>query len=247
MKTNPIVVAAGASSVRANDTQALFNEQLAAYRTIVCKNLMFHHEVYGRLHDVLLSRLMPKPFKFLDIACGDAFASAGALRGTAVDHYYGIDLSAQSLQLATEALKVLACPIELRCGDFAEAMTGWTEPVDVVWIGMSLHHLQPEGKVRLMRNVHGALNPGGVFLIWEPTLLDGETRAGWLDRFSACRGAFAAVTDEVFAAMESHTRLADFPEPADTWKAMGYQAGFANSEQLFMMPNRLGRVFKYWN
>ena len=55
------------------------------------------------------------------------------------------------------------------------------------------------------------------------------------------------MTDEVFAAMESHTRLADFPEPADTWKAMGYQAGFANSQQLFMMPNRLGRVFRFWN
>lgn len=239
------VVAAGASSLR-DDTQALFNEQLAAYRTIVGKNLMFHREVYTLLHDVL-SRQMLKPFKFLDIACGDAVASAAALRGTAVDHYYGIDLSAKSLELATGALKILPCPIELRCGDFAEAMAGWTKPVDVVWIGMSLHHMQSEGKVRLMRDVYGALNPGGIFLIWEPTLLDGETRTEWLDRFSACRGAFAAVTDEVFAAMESHTRLADFPELADTWKAMGYQAGFANSEQLFMMPNLLGRVFKFWN
>ncbi|MER9832613.1 class I SAM-dependent methyltransferase [Mesorhizobium sp. M0134] len=239
-------VGGSAPSLDADDTQALFNKQLAAYRKIVGENLMFHREVYGLLRNVL-SQQMLKPFRFLDIACGDAAASAAALKGTSVEHYYGIDLSAQSLELASEALKVLACPIELRCCDFVEAMSEWTVPVDVVWIGMSLHHLQPEGKARLMRDVHDALNRSGIFLIWEPTLLEGENRAEWLDRFSACRVAFAAVTGDEFAAMESHMRLADFPEPAETWTAMGYQAGFANAEQLFIMPNRLGRVFKYWN
>lgn len=233
-------------SLDGDETQALFNRQLAAYRKIIGENLMFHREVYCLLHDVLC-REMPRPFEFLDIACGDAVASAAALKGTSVERYYGIDLSARSLQLASEALKALPCPVELRCCDFVDAMADWSAPVDVVWIGMSLHHLQPAGKARLMQDVHDALSGSGIFLIWEPTLLDGETRDGWLDRFSAGRSAFAAVTDDEFAAMESHMRLADFPEPADTWRAMGHQAGFGNSEQLFMMPNRLGRVFKYWN
>jgi SAM-dependent methyltransferase len=224
----------------------MFNKQLATYRKIVEANLMFHREVYGLLRNVL-SEQMLRPFKFLDIACGDASATVAVLKGNAVDHYYGIDLSAKSLELASEALKALSCPIELRCCDFAEAMADWAEPVDVVWIGMSLHHLQPEGKARLMKNVHDILNRGGLFLIWEPTLITGEKRTEWLDRFSACRDAFAAVTDEEFAEMESHMRLADFPEPADTWKAMGRQAGFTYAEELFMMPNRLGRVFKYWS
>jgi SAM-dependent methyltransferase len=237
---------AEAPSLAADETQALFNRQLAAYRRIVGANLMFHREVYGLLREVL-ARDMPRPFAFLDIACGDAVASAGALKGTSVERYHGIDLSAESLRLASEALKILPCPVELTCCDFAEAMAGWAAPVDVAWIGMSLHHLQREGKARLMRDVHDALKPGGIMLIWEATLLDGESRDEWLDRFSACRTAFAAVTDEEFAAMESHTRLADFPETAGTWTEMGRQAGFANVEQLFTMPNRLGRVFKYWN
>jgi hypothetical protein len=126
-------------------------------------------------------------------------------------------------------------------------MTGWTEPIDMVWIGMSLYHLQTEEKAGLMKDVHAALFPHGLFLIWEPTLLDGESRAEWLDRFSSCRPQWAAITDEEFAAMESHMRLADFPEPAESWKAMGRQAGFGPAEQLFMMPDRLGRVFKFWN
>ena len=237
---------ADAPSLDADVTQALFNRQLATYRKIVGENLMFHREVYGLLHDVL-SREMVRPFKFLDIACGDAVASAAALKGTSVDRYYGIDLSARSLQIASEALKALPCPVELRCCDFVEAMADWSAPVDVVWIGMSLHHLQPEAKARLMQDVHDALSRSGIFLIWEPTLLGRESRDDWLDRFSARRAEWVAISDEEFAAMEHHMRLADFPEPGDTWKAMGHEAGFTNAEQLFMMPNRLGRVFKYWD
>lgn len=236
----------GASSPSADDAQALFNRQLATYRKVVGENLMFHREVYDLLRNTLSQR-MSQPFKFLDVACGDASASAAALKGSAVDHYYGIDLSAQSLELASEALKVLSCPVQLQCCDFADAMTDWAEPVDVVWIGMSLHHLQLEGKARLMKDVHRALTRSGLFLIWEPTLLDGESRTEWLDRFARQRDAWRPLTDEEFAEMENHMLLADFPEAADTWIAMGRQAGFANAEQLFMMPNRFGRVFRYWN
>lgn len=230
----------------ADDTHAVFNEQLSTYRRIVGENLMYHREVYALLKD-LLSQQMSKPFKFLDIACGDASASVLALKDTSVAHYYGIDLSARSLELASENLKVLPCAFELRCSDFVQAMADWPEPVDVAWIGMSLHHLQQLEKAELMKNVHKAVSRGGLFLIWEPTLLEGETRGQWLERFAGLRRAFAAITEDQFQAMESHMRRADFPESAETWLAMGRQAGFGKAEELFMMPNRMGRVFKYWN
>ncbi|TCL72602.1 class I SAM-dependent methyltransferase [Rhizobium sp. BK251] len=234
------------SSTGTDEAQAMFNRHLATYRKVVGENLMFHREVYCLLHS-LLSEEMPKPFKFLDIACGDASASAAALKGSAIGHYYGIDLSAQSLELARQSLKDLRCPIDLRCCDFAEAMADWSETVDLVWIGMSLHHLQPEGKVRLMKDVHDALGRGGLFLIWEPTLLEGENRTEWLDRFTSYRSVWAALTDEEFETMDSHMRLADFPESADTWKSMGREAGFAHAEHIYQMPNRFGSVYQFRN
>ena len=112
---------------------------------------------------------------------------------------------------------------------------------------MSLHHLPLEGKRTMMRFVHRALPKDGLFLIWEPTLLDGEDRAGWLDRFSEYRDTWAALNDEEFSAMEGHMRLADFPESAATWKSLGREAGFANARELFVMPNGVGRIFQYWN
>jgi hypothetical protein len=65
------------ASAATDDAQAMFNKHLATYRKIVGENLMFHREVYGLLGS-LLSQEMPKSFKFLDIACGDAVASPSA-------------------------------------------------------------------------------------------------------------------------------------------------------------------------
>ena len=206
--------------------QAMFNRQLATYRKVVRENLMFHREVYGHLAEILADEA-PKPFSFLDIACGDASASAAMLRGAGIGHYYGIDLSAASLKLAGETLTCLSCPVELHCDDFAAAMAGWSKPVDVAWIGMSLHHLQQPDKQRTMLDIRRALGGTGILLIWEPTYVEGETRAGWLDRFSTFRGHWASLTDAEFADMANHMRLADFPEAAEDWKAMGRRAGFA--------------------
>ncbi|RWX62431.1 class I SAM-dependent methyltransferase [Mesorhizobium sp. M4B.F.Ca.ET.089.01.1.1] len=230
----------------ATGSQNMFNQELETYRRIVAANLMFHREVYRLLRDVL-TELAPASFRFLDIACGDAGASAATLRTTTIGNYVGIDLSEASLRLAARELDVLPCPVELRCSDFVDAMAKWSEPVDVIWIGMSLHHLSTEGKARLMRNVRRALGGMGLFVIWEPALFEGEDRAAWLARFSLLRDEWSAVSDEEFAAMERHMLLADFPETAARWLGMGREAGFSHAEEIFVMPNRMGRMFRYWN
>ncbi|TIQ27180.1 MAG: class I SAM-dependent methyltransferase [Mesorhizobium sp.] len=227
-------------------SQDMFNRELDTYRRVVGANLMYHREVYGLLRGLLIEQA-PASFRFLDIACGDAGASAAMLRTMAIGNYVGIDLSEASLRLAAQALDSLPCPVELRCGDFAQAMAKWSEPVDVIWIGMSLHHLPTEAKARLMRDAHRALGGLGLFSIWEPALFEGEDRAAWLARFSRLRDEWSAVSDEEFAAMERHMLLADFPETVATWLAMGRDAGFSHAEEVFMMPNRMGRVFRYWN
>ena len=230
----------------ATGSQDMFNKELETYRRIVATNLMFHREVYGLLRDLLVEHA-PGSFRFLDVACGDAAASAAMLKTSAIGGYVGIDLSEASLALAARALEGLPCPVELRCGDFAQAMANWSEPVDVIWIGMSLHHLATEGKAKLMRHARRALGGVGQFVIWEPALFQGEDRAAWLARFSLLRDKWSAVSDEEFASMERHMLLADFPETAETWLGMGRDAGFRRAEEIFMMPNRMGRVFRYWN
>jgi hypothetical protein len=76
------------------------------------------------------------------------------LKGTQIASYHGIDLSQAALDLASRALETLACPVRLDRRDFVEALRDRSEPLDVVWISLSLHHLLPPGEAE--RDAPGA-------------------------------------------------------------------------------------------
>lgn len=225
--------------------QELFAKGLAAYRKVVDLNYMAHREVYGVLRQILFAEASDQ-FAFLDLGCGTATGSAKALTGTRVGRYVGVDISRPSLEVAQEALKNLSCPVDLLCQDFVDAINKWDEPVDVVWIGQSLHHLPtPHEKRELMRQVRALLPHDGLFLIWEPTCFEGEDREGWFERFVRLRPEWSGITDEEFAAFDSHNRASDFAETASTWIAMGREAGFDHAQELLTVPNQLARVYRY--
>jgi hypothetical protein len=227
-----------------DDPQAYFEDKLSSYQRIVHANLMFHREVYGLLRKILITEAS-RPFSLIDVACGDAAAMAQALTGLDIGRYDGIDLSPASLVDAKSALAQFPCPVTLHCRDFVDALDGWERTADVVWIGMSLHHLQTEQKGALMRTIRRIVGNRGLFLIWEPTLAPGESRNQWCERFSALRPAWAQISDAEFSAMEAHVRAADFPETAETWRALGTAAGFRAPEHLLEVPNGLATVLRF--
>ena len=137
-------------------------------------NYLFHHDVYACLHKIL-SNDVSKPYSFLDIACGDGTASIMALRGTPIVSYFGIDQSRAALEAADHVLQELPCSVSLREGDFPMLVQEWREPIDVVWIGLSLHHLLRPEKQTLMARVRSIVTKDGRFLIYENTSPDGES------------------------------------------------------------------------
>src|SRR5215212_8309266 len=95
---------------RDTSTHAIFFREWQTYRKMVDNNYLFHREAYARLNRYLVDEFVA-PFRFLDIACGDASATVGALLGTQISHYHGIDQSPAALALAREALSALSCPV----------------------------------------------------------------------------------------------------------------------------------------
>ena len=140
---------------------------------------MAHREVYGLLHEVLVSEA-PDAFVFADLGCGTATGSAGALAGTQIGRYVGVDISEPSLEVAREALEALPCPVELRHQDFPGALQTWSGPLDVVWIGQSLHHLRAPEKETFMLQVARLLPPDGLFWLGAQLALRARIgKAGW--------------------------------------------------------------------
>ncbi len=65
---------------------AQFQQSWATYRKLVESNCLAHREVGGILHRTL-NDVFASPFRFLDIACGDASMMKTTLPGTRVRHY----------------------------------------------------------------------------------------------------------------------------------------------------------------
>jgi len=223
-------------------TLVLFQRDWDIYHKMVENNFLFHREAYARLHDFLVQDV-GRPFDFLDIACGDARASVAALDGTQVAHYHGIDLSPVALGLARKACERLSCPATLEQGDFIRSVFSRTDPADIVWIGLSLHHLRNPEKLAFMREIHRILGKHGLLLIYENASPDGEDREAWLHRWDLQKPFWTAYSEAEWNAMAAHVHAADFPETDAGWRDLGRNGGFGAVREIFAAPSDLFRLY----
>jgi len=222
-----------------------FSKQWELYQKLVVNNYVFHREAYAALHRVLIDDV-GRPFRFLDLACGDARGVVGALQGTGIARYHGIDLSRPALDMARVALAALDCPVELEQRDFIAAMAARPPPADVIWIGLSLHHLLTPAKLTVMREAHGAVGTAGQLLLYEPTRRDGEDRGSYLDRFARVnKPLWTKLTAEDWDGLLEHVDNCDYPETVSGWTSLGHEAGFGTVDQLFVAPTDLYRLFRF--
>ena len=101
--------------------------------------------------------------------------------------------------------------------------------VDVVWIGLSLHHLRAPAKLEVMRAAHRLLDGHGMLLVYENASPDGEDRDTWLERWDRQEPDWTALTADEWRRMAAHVRAHDFPETVSRWRELGREAGFGTS------------------
>ena len=225
-------------------TQEIFQQQWRIYRTMVDNNYVYHSEVSSCLRQILMSEA-PPAFRFLDLACGDAFEIVDVLRDAPIGRYHGVDLSRAALDQAEVNLAALDCTVLLEQRDLNEVIHEHPEPEDVVWIGLSLHHFQASHKLGVMRAIRGIVGERGLLLVYEPASPEGEARAEWLRRWDAQRSSWTAYSPETWETMTAHVHAADFPESAVQWHELGRAAGFATTQEVFVAPSDLFRMYRF--
>ena len=228
-----------------SQSMRLFEKDWQTYSKVVALNYMSHREVYAELRQFLLAEAPPR-FSFLDLACGDASSTAGALKGTSIASYRGIDLSRPALAAAARVLTALDCRVTLDHRDFSEALAKLDDHFDVIWIGQSLHHLDRTKKLAAMREARRLLGERGFLLIWEPTRFDDEDQAAWLQRFqSTCRSRWTRLEPEEWEAMVEHIKTSDHVETRTEWLRLGEEAGFSQVRDIYAPPLELNRIYCY--
>jgi len=222
-----------------------FQQQWATYEKLVSENSLSHREVAGMLHAALADKFA-SPINFLDIACGDASIMPEALRDVQVRHYHGIDLSQPALEFAAANLDELPCEVDLDQRDFFEALMCRTEHADAAWCSLSIHHLATDNKLAMLKAIRDALGAGGIFLLYEPTCIDGEDRAGYLERFQHMNHQlWDYLSDPEWRQIWDHVCTCDFPESSALWLELGRAAGFSLGRQMFTDPTGFYSLFRF--
>jgi len=223
----------------------IFQNQWDVYLKFLKYDYLSNAEAAAAL-GAFLTGEVGRPYRFLDLACGDASGIVPTLARTPIEQYRGVDLSAPALALAKDNLAALPCTVMLDEADFSTGMRGQRQAEDIVWISLSLHHLDTDAKLVFMREVRQGLEPGGAFLVYEPTRRDGEDRPAYLDRFEDIgRREWTELTPTEFAEALKHVRTCDLPETVSEWERLGREAGFASSRELYKSPTDLFRLFLY--
>lgn len=226
-------------------TSELFRLNWEMFRKILRGDYMSHKAAYGKLKDVL-NEEMNKPFTFADLACGDAYATSRYLKDTRIASYIGIDLSEAALEFAREETRRLRCEKTFITADLEDFDRFMDTPPDVVWVGLSLHHLETENKARFMAKVRETLDKDGIFLIYEPVFIDHEDRKAYFDRFRRVTGSvWKDLTPEERSMLLDHVRDTELPETTCDWLSLGGEAGFSEASALYSEPTGLYTLFRF--
>ena len=228
------------SSKEDTDTVGSFFQGWLRYWKAVDEDYLGHREVYARLNRFLKENY-PEPFSLLDCGCGDSSYMVKGIAGTAIAHYTGVDISQNALDLARQNLEGLGFDLELIRGDYAKQMKTLSVEPDVIWIGLSLHHLPGESKSVFLRECRKYLKHDRChMLFFELLMREGESREDYIDRWwSVCESDWSVMGDADKQSFIEHVRTSDFPEPLSAYRRLAKEAGFHGADLLLTTSKEL--------
>lgn len=221
-----------------------FFSQWEIYRLCIEHNTLHHREVGEILRRELLAR--HTPFSFLDLACGDAELTSSVLRDTKVNSYTGVDFCASALTLAKNHLAPVPVTQTLVEDDFTTFMTASNHVYDIVYLGLSLHHLDRVNKRSVVQNIRRSVAPGGSFYLYEPFLHSGENREQYVDRWIiAMDGPYDVFPSNARASLQEHVSQSEQPESLEDYLQFAMEAGFTAGEVLFRDAQNFYALFRF--
>lgn len=214
----------------------LFQEGWKIYRLIVEYDYLWHSIAAKSLERLMATRFATQEtVRFLDLACGDAETTAHVLAQVGRDaprsrrpviRYLGIDNSPMALKEAAKTRFDEATEAHFSEADFVEFLQTDRNLFDIIYVGMSAHHLGLPLLPGFFAAVHARLAPGGVFVAWELFCQPDETRAEYLDRLhQIIRKFWILMPEESRESVVAHTVACDYPVTHDQWNAAATQAG----------------------
>ncbi len=225
------------SEIISSRSNEFFDNQWKIYQKVLNSNYMGHREIYDVLHKFLLSYFQ-KPFKILELGCGDASFTAQALLNTSVESYKGIDLSQAALEIGNSNMAAIKCSKTFIEGDFSELVPqlvkNQQDSFDAILISFALHHLLLKQKDYVIGNLSNLLINNGVLILIDFVHKQDENRETFIRRYlEAVQKNWSLLTPEEYSMVENHISQSDFPETQETLYSIAQKHNFNRVECLY--------------
>lgn len=197
---------------------------------------MCHRSVYAWLAGFVAGRGRDD-LRLLDLGCNDARDMAGVLAAGGVADYTGVDPDAAALAAARKNLAGSSAAVRLLETDGREVLAGMKRSVDIIWMGLLLHHFPREEKAWLFVLARDALRPGGVLLTHDPMPGDGERAEDFLARFDReIETHWQELSPEERRVLVEHWSRHGRHDSVDVVERLAREAGFATARRRPLDP-----------
>lgn len=210
-----------------------FEQQWSSYRAIVDHDLMEHRALTAAVAQVLDQWLATRPAgtpapELVDLGCGDLALMAAHYRRWPLGGLWALDLTARVLSLAQQQLGPVGYPCCFQQGDlFAWASQVDGQPVDLIHTAFAVHHLNDDQKQTFLQGCRRRLRPGGLMLWGDVFREPGESRDGYVKRYSQrIRSGWTVLSDLQQEQTINHLSSLDNPADWGTIGALARAAGF---------------------
>ena len=217
-----------------NAVQAGFSRR-AVFEALKDHDVMGHSLVYKTLDSVLGG--LERPFRLLDIGCGDCADILPPLKRNPPEAYVGIDSSAEAVARALENTAGAGFPCRILHGDFQAALPAGLA-FDIIWMGLFLHHLPTERKPWFLARARETLRAGGMLLAHDPMLQENEDRQAFITRLEDYgRANWLFLTADDLSVACRHWSEHGHQERFSTLRDVGLEAGFVDVRMLWTDPD----------
>ncbi|HBK63680.1 MAG TPA: ubiquinone biosynthesis protein UbiE [Cyanobacteria bacterium UBA11166] len=201
---------------------------------------MGHREVYGVLHDLMIS-YFDKEFQMLELGCGDASFTAPALLNTTITSYKGIDLSEVALEIARSNMEVIQCEKTFINGDIYELIPQLVKSkeyrFDAIFTSFALHHLTLEKKDDIIGQLRHLLKDRGIFILIDVMRPEEESREAYVRRYiENISRDWKTLTPQEFTDVAEHISSKDLPETRSIFYEIAQKYQFSRWDCLYGDP-----------
>src|SRR5208337_694383 len=223
---------------RSETDMDLFTAGWAVYRAVLESDYLWHGMASQALGDLIEEHFGGDvPIRFHDLACGDAETTSRLLSNRPGARYVGVDRSPQALAAATARVANLGPRAELVTADFVDFLEVRDDQFDVIYVGLSAHHLREAGLGRFFAAIVRRLAPSGLFAAYEPFTLPDETRDEHIDRLcQIVDHNWLGMSDEQRIACKAHVRENDHPISLRQWNLLATAGGLCPARTVLKTP-----------